>query len=104
MRMIATGESFDELVIAEPFDIPGTSEQFAVHYAIGSDPDNRGCWAAAHVGTGFAIAFGDTVDEAIAACRAKWASKTPAERAEALDHARQIRRDRDFLAPKGEAK
>lgn len=94
MKMIATGDAFDEIVIAQPFEIPGCAEKFAVHAAIGLD-DERGGWAAAHVETGFAIAFGDTVEEAIDACRAKWNSKTPIEQAEALEKARQIRAARD---------
>lgn len=94
MKMIAAGDAFDEVVIGHPFDIPGCSEKFAVHASIGID-DDRGMWAASHVETGFAIAFGDTIEDAIEACCAKWNSKTPTEQAAALEKARQIRAERD---------
>lgn len=92
MRMIASGDRFDVEVIAEPFDMPGTAEQFAVRHVIGDE--DRGEFVAAHVGTGFAIAFGESIDGAIQAGRAKWASKTPEERLAALERARSIRAER----------
>lgn len=89
--MLAAGERFDEEVVAEEFSMPETTERFAVHAAIAADDEDRGAWVAAHIESGFAIAFGDTPDEAIAAGRAKWASKTRAERAEALERAMAFR-------------
>jgi hypothetical protein len=90
MRMIATGDSHDVEVIAESFEIPGTSERFAVHAAICEDDAQRGDWVAAHVETGFAIGFGETIDAAVAAGRAAWLSKSPEECAAALARVREF--------------
>lgn len=91
MRMLASGDLFDEEVIAEPFEMPGSTQQFAVHQALGFDEGSRGRFAASHVETGFAIAFGETPEAAIEAARKKWASKSIEERNAALERARGIR-------------
>ena len=94
MRMLAAGDSHDVEVIAEPFEIPGTCERFAVHAAICEEDAQCGNWVAAHVETGFAIAFGCTVEDAIAAGRARWLSKPPDERDSALARVREFRASR----------
>ncbi len=94
MRLIVSGNLCEEEVIAEPVAIEGTNEQFGVHRALGGDAIEKGLFAVTHVGTGFAIARGDTIDEAIAAGRAAWASKTPEEIESALTKARAIRTTR----------
>jgi len=91
MRITVSGTQCEEEVIAEPFTIDGTGENFAVHRAIGTDAIDKGLFAATHVDTGFAIARGDTIDETIAAARNAWLSKTPAEIEAALTQARAIR-------------
>jgi hypothetical protein len=101
MRLTITGLLSDREVIAEPFDIDGSAEKFAVHAALGPDRAERGQFAATHIETGFAIAFGDTVDEAIEAGRAAWLSKAPEERLARIEGARQFRSAREADAQGG---
>jgi len=96
MRIVVTGDQHDEEVIAEPFEIEGSGEVFAVHPAIGGD--DRGAWSATHVDTGLSIARGDTIDEAIAAGRSAWNSKSPAEIAAAKARGAAIRAARVFAS------
>lgn len=80
MRIMITGDHHDEEVIAEPFAIAGSDEQFAVHRAIDCDiDDGKPAWSATHVATGFAVAHGDSIDETITRARMVWQSKTPQE-------------------------
>jgi hypothetical protein len=96
MRIMIAGDIRDEEVIAEPFEIEGSSDQFAVHRAIQADVEaGKGPWTATHVGTGFAIARGYSVDEAIEKARAAWKSKTPEQIEQAKASARQRRAMRD---------
>lgn len=90
MRIIISGDVCEQEAIAEPFSIEGSDEQFAVHQALGADVE-KGLFTATHVATGFAIARGNTIDEAIEAARAAWASKTPEQIADGLIRARAIR-------------
>jgi hypothetical protein len=94
MRLIISGDHADQLVIAEPFSVAGSEERFAVHRAIGLDVKEKGAWSATHVETGFRLASGDTIDDAIAACRLVWASKSPEQIAEARARAVAIRESR----------
>jgi hypothetical protein len=93
MRLVITGEISNIEVIAEPFEIDGSSDQFAVHPAIGFVAE---VWSATHIATGFSIGAGDTIDEAIADARTKWAAKTPAEIEAAIARATEIKRSRAF--------
>jgi hypothetical protein len=88
----------DREVIAEAFEIDGSDEKFAVHASLGPDGVERGRFAATHIDTGFAIAFGDTVDQAIEAGRAAWNSKTEEDRGACIERARQFRAAREAEA------
>jgi hypothetical protein len=94
MRIIVAGDLGDEEVIADAVDISGCGEKFAVHRAIGTNP--RGKFSVTHVDTGFAIAHADTIDDAIAAARDIWESKTPQERTSALAYAIAARQAHDY--------
>jgi hypothetical protein len=91
MKIIVTGDLYIEEVDAEPFEITGSDEQFAVHEAIGSDPALRGLFTASHVATGLAIGRGDTPAFAIADARQTWAAKTSQQRAEAVINGMGVR-------------
>ena len=96
MRIMLAGDHHDEEVIAEPFAIAGSEEQFAVHRALECDLDaGKPLWAATHVETGFAIARGDSIDETITSARMIWQSKTPEQIELAKSMARQYKTTRD---------
>lgn len=95
MRIMISGDVCDEEVIAEPFTVEGSTEQFAVHPAVGRDVD-RGKWVATHVDTGFAIGRGATIDAAIEDGRRAWAAATPAQRTAAKTRAIAMRQARDI--------
>ena len=96
MRIILTGDHHDEEVIAEPFAIAGSGEQFAVHRALDSDLDaGQPLWTATHVETGFAIARGHSIDETITRARMTWQSKTPEQIEQAKSTARLRKAARD---------
>jgi hypothetical protein len=95
MRVVISGDLADVLVIAEPFEIEGSHEQFAVHRTFGSDDaEERGAWSATHVETGLRVAAGGTIDEAIEVARTLWASKTPEQIAAVLNRGASIRQAR----------
>jgi len=100
MRLTIAGNVGDELVIAEPFEVEGSDEQFAVHPAIGDD-GYRGRWVATHVGTGFAIGRADTIDGAMEAGRKAWAEATPAQIIAAKTRAIAALQARDIQAGSG---
>jgi len=89
MRLLIQGDKYAETVIAEPFTIEGSSEQFAVHRAIRADL-LKGEWSATHVESGFSIGRGDTLEEAVENARTQWLAKTPGEIAEARARAHEI--------------
>lgn len=96
MRIMLAGDFCDEEVIAEPFAIAGSDEQFAVHRALDCDlDDGKPLWAATHVETGFAIARGDTIDGTIERACAIWQSKTPEQLEQAKATARLRKATRD---------
>lgn len=97
MRLTIAGNACDELVIAEPFEVEGCDEQFAVHAAIGDD-SYRGRWVATHVATGFAIGRADTIDGAIEAGRKAWAAATPEQIVAAKTRAIAALQARDIQA------
>lgn len=102
MRIMLAGNYHDEEVIAEPFAIAGSEEQFAVHRALDSDLDaGRPLWTATHVETGFAIARGESIDEAITQARMVWQSKTPEqiEQAKAVALQRKATRNAEGSRP-----
>lgn len=90
-------DSRDEEVIAEPFEIAGTDERFAVHPAIKGD-EWRGAWTATHIDTGFSIGRADTIDGAIDAGRKAWAAATPDQIAAAKTRAIAALQARDLRA------
>lgn len=83
MRIIIVANDRNEEVIAEPFEIEGSSEKFAVHRALRAD-QYRGDYVATHVETSFAVSRADTIDGAIAAARRNWLAATPEQIAEKL--------------------
>ena len=87
MRLIIVAHDRNEEVIAEPFEIEGTSENFAVHRALHGDA-YRGNWVATHVETSFAVGRADSVSGAIQAAREAWTAATPEERADRLTAAK----------------
>jgi hypothetical protein len=98
MRIVISGDLAEVLVIAEPFEIVGSDEQFAVHRTFGiNDAEERGAWSATHVKTGLRIAAGETIDEAIDAARTLWASKTSEQIGVALARGEEMLRSRDEL-------
>lgn len=93
MKFIVLGDVHDVEVEGEPFAMPFSSDVFAVHRSIGPvGPGRR--FTASHVETGFAVGFGGTPDRAIKAAREVWASKSAAQREEALFDARAIKYSR----------
>lgn len=84
MRIIVAGDLYLEEIDAQPFEILGSAERFAVHEAIGTDGILRGLYTASHIATGLAIGRGDTPAFAICNARAAWASKTAIERKTAI--------------------
>ena len=94
MRIMVAGEVADEEVIADEVDISSSGEQFVVHRSIGTEP--RGKFSVTHVDTGFAIAHGETIDDAVVAARDIWASNTPQERISAISYAIAARQARDY--------
>jgi len=81
-----SGHVAGEEVIAEPFTIEGSAEKFAVHRSIGDSLNDYERWSATHVETGLSIAYGKTIDDAIARGRLAWLSRTPEEIKEVKDH------------------
>ena len=77
-----SGRVAPEEVIAEPFEIEGSGESFAVHRSIGFDWGDGPRWSATHVQTGLSVARGETIDATIEAARLAWSSRTPEEIAE----------------------
>lgn len=76
MRIMIIASDRNVEVVAEPFEIEGSTEKFAVHGALPADWC-RGDWVATHIETSFAVGRADTVDGAIADARAKWVAATP---------------------------
>jgi hypothetical protein len=91
MRIKIAGNVCDEEVIAEPFDIEGVDEKFAVHCAFAGD-EYRGRWVATHV----AIGHADTIDGAIEAGRKAWAAATPEQITAAKTRAIAVLQARDI--------
>ena len=91
MRITIEGNVGPCEVIAEPFSIEGSEESFAVHQTLPRQVIEMEAkpFTATHVDTGFAIARGDTIDEAIAAAKEVWASKTPEQISAAIDRAKK---------------
>lgn len=94
MRLMIHGQITTVEVIAELFSMPGSDDQFAVHQSLLCDAEEKGLFTATHVRTGFAFARGDTIDDAIEAGRAAWASRTPAEHAAAIARATALLEER----------
>jgi len=93
MRIYASCDFADVLVIAEPFAIEASGERFGVHRAIGTNQD-REEWTASHAETGFRVGGGDTLDQAIEAARRNWTSRTPGQIEDVLSVARSVRQAR----------
>lgn len=93
MRILVTGDVCMEEVIAEPFEIEGSREAFAVHRAIDGDFD-RGFWTATHVDTGLALGRGETIDGAIDAARTAWNAASPELRQQAIERGCAARAER----------
>jgi len=95
MRLTISGYRAVVLVIAEPFEIEGSEEKFAVHRTYGDEQILwYGEWTATHVETGFRVGAGATCDDAIAAARRNWAERTPQQLEDALRFARITREAR----------
>lgn len=93
MRLYASGDYADVLVIAEAFVIEGSAEKFGVHRSFGAVTDME-MWTASHVETGFRVGGGDTLDQAIESARRNWASRTLEQIGAALAVARATRQAR----------
>jgi hypothetical protein len=91
MRITIEGNICALEVIAEQFSIEGSDEVFAVHQTMAGQIIDGGlpAFTACHVGTGFAIARGHTIDEAIENGRHVWLSKTPEEISSAISRAKE---------------
>jgi hypothetical protein len=89
MRIYISCETADVLVIAEPFAIEGSSESFGVHRAFGEKSEWEH-WTATHAETGFRVAGGDTLDEAVDMARRTWTSKKPEQIVSTLGKVREI--------------
>jgi acyl-CoA reductase-like NAD-dependent aldehyde dehydrogenase len=97
MRIVLAGLAGDVEVVAEPFEIEGSREEFGVHPTLKLDVLEHGKWTASHVETGFRVASGDTIDAAISAARETWASMDPKYRAARLRRAIEIRHAREAV-------
>jgi hypothetical protein len=98
MKIIVTTKDGERAIEAAEINIGSDGERFAAHR---SDPAIDGfAWTVTHINTGFRLAGGFCVQEAIEKARVEWAAKTPGQRAAALEHARSIRagRQRQALA------
>jgi len=93
MRIYLSCNNADVLVIAEPFVIEGSGENFGVHRAFGEKAMSED-WTASHAETGFRVAGGETLDVAIAEARRIWCSKTPEEIVQVLASVREFCRAR----------
>jgi hypothetical protein len=92
MKIIVTTKDGDRIVEAAEINIGADGERFAAHR---SDPAIDGFfWTVTHISTGFRLAGGFCVQEAIEKARVEWAAKTPGQRAAALDRARSVRMGR----------
>jgi hypothetical protein len=100
MKIIVTTAAGDRAVEAAEINIGSGNERFAAHRSV--DPAIDGfAWAVTHISTGFRLAGGFCVQEAIEKARVEWAAKTPGQRATALDHAHSIRASRQRQALAG---
>jgi hypothetical protein len=96
-----SGERFE--MIGEPVELPNScGETFVVHYnpfvktgllddegeVIWLDPVETEMFRVTHVGTGFRVAGGDSIDDAIALAAAKMKDKGEAEVRAVLERAR----------------
>lgn len=96
MRFFLAGTAAAVEVIGEVVSLPNAGgEVFAVHHAVipgvtDDDDDDAPLFAVSHVETGFRVASGFSIDEAIEAAGARLQSKTPEEIQERLAHARTV--------------
>lgn len=100
MRLNICSGQGDMLVLAEEFEIEGSDQRFAVHRAVEMDAHFWDEWIVTHVETGFNFACGPTIEDAIEAGRSVWLSKTPEQRAAAVEGAFATRRKIDMAQGK----
>jgi hypothetical protein len=93
MKIIVTTKDGDRAVEAAEINIGSGDERFAAHRSVDQSPGGF-AWAVTHISTGFRLAGGFCVQEAIEKARVEWSVKTPGQRAAALDHAHSVRMDR----------
>jgi hypothetical protein len=95
MRLTVAGDFCNEEMVAQAVSISTDGERFAVHPAIGISP--KGAYTVSHVDTGFAIAHGTTVNDAIEMARKTWEKATPGERIAAKTRAIAVLQAREIL-------
>jgi hypothetical protein len=100
MKIIVTTKDGERAVEAAEINIGSGDERFAAHRSVDSVIDGF-AWAVTHISTGFRLAGGFCVQEAIEKARVEWVAKTPGQRAAALEHARSIRASRQRQALAG---
>lgn len=93
-RYIVKAKVRDEEVIGEEFKIDGEDAVFIVHRSL---DDTRGNFTSTHVDTGFAIGWGESINEAIMHGTKRWLEQSPEKLAASIARAHEMAAERDCV-------